>query len=403
VRKSGHRILVVYWNPYGRRMRISTAAHLDAVCRVGGSGEVLALNAHGGVPPIAATVQPTAVILHTTFLGIRWLASFDRWRARTGWIAELGCPVIALPQDDFDHAAVLDDWLDELGVNHLFTSLPAEAGLLYPRMSKRARVTGVLTGYVDRRLTSVEPPTARETDVVYRATRLPFWFGQLGQLKAAVGDQAQLAAQRLGLTSDVSLDSRDAITGKRWMTFLSSGRTIVGAESGSSVIDPDGSLRREVQSLLHSEPGLRYEDVVERIPADWDRHWFAVVSPRHLEAAATRTVQVLVEGTYSGVLEPGRHFVPVRRDLSDLEAALAQALDPDVATATTAAAHADVIESGRYAAERLTDVLRGAIGSGEGRPAPAGAFEAARVAARAWDAVLGARASSRWARRAGAA
>ncbi len=55
------------------------------------------------------------------------------------------------------------------------------------------------------------------------------------------------------------------------------------------------------------------------------------MSPRHLEAAATRTFQVLVEGDYSGALEAGIHYQPVHRDLSDIEAAL------DLAVATRGA------------------------------------------------------------------
>ena len=43
------------------------------------------------------------------------------------------------------------------------------------------------------------------------------------------------------------------------------------------------------------------------------------ISPRHLEACATRTCQVLVEGEYSGVLRPGEHYIPVRKDLSNLD------------------------------------------------------------------------------------
>ena len=51
------------------------------------------------------------------------------------------------------------------------------------------------------------------------------------------------------------------------------------------------------------------------------------ISPRHLEACATRTGQVLVEGTYSGALEPGRHYLSVRADLSDLGHVLDEAQD----------------------------------------------------------------------------
>jgi hypothetical protein len=402
VARSDSRILIVYWNPYGRRMRLSTLNHLNAVCRVGRAGDVLAVNAHGGVPRIVAALRPTALILHTTFLGIRWLRTFESWRARSAWLAELDCPILALPQDDFDHSGVLDEWLESLGVCDLFTSLPDEAGILYPRTSARARVTGVLTGYVDEHLVrdfrAVRPCGAN--DIVYRATRLPYWFGRLGLLKAAVGSEAVAAADGLGLRSDISLRPGDAITGRDWPAFLASGRVVVGAESGSSVIDPDGRVRRAVEALLAVEPDLSYDEVTKRVDAGWDEHWFAVASPRHLEASITRTAQVLVEGRYSDVLEAGRHYVPVDRDLSNIGAAIEQALDPEINTQLTEQAFGEIAESGRYSSSRLTEIVGAALADVEvaGPPVP-GRFAAARLAARAWNLFLDGRASVPWPRR----
>ena len=41
------------------------------------------------------------------------------------------------------------------------------------------------------------------------------------------------------------------------------------------------------------------------------------ISPRCFEAAALRTAMVLFEGEYSGVLEPGRHYILLRKDFSN--------------------------------------------------------------------------------------
>ena len=72
------------------------------------------------------------------------------------------------------------------------------------------------------------------------------------------------------------------------------------------------------------------------------------ISPRHLEACATRTGQILVEGGYSGALEPGRHYLPVRADLSDLDTVLEQAKDETHRRELTDAAYRDIVASGRY-------------------------------------------------------
>jgi hypothetical protein len=56
----------------------------------------------------------------------------------------------------------------------------------------------------------------------------------------------------------------------------------------------------------------------------------------------------LPEGDYSGVLEAGVHYQPVRRDLSDIDAALDRSRDPRHAQAMADRAHDEIVASGRY-------------------------------------------------------
>ena len=51
------------------------------------------------------------------------------------------------------------------------------------------------------------------------------------------------------------------------------------------------------------------------------------ISPRCFEAAALRTAMVLFEGEYSGVLEPWRHYLPLKKDFSNFEEVLAALRD----------------------------------------------------------------------------
>src|SRR4029079_3607281 len=70
---------------------------------------------------------------------------------------------------------------------------------------------------------------------------------------------------------------------------------------------------------------------------------YGKVSPRHFEAAATRSIQLLYEGQYAGIFEPYRHFLPVKRDLSNLDALLDFARDERRAKEMTDAAFDEVI------------------------------------------------------------
>ena len=44
-----------------------------------------------------------------------------------------------------------------------------------------------------------------------------------------------------------------------------------------------------------------------------------VISPRVFEAAALKTLMILYPGSYSGVLEPWRHYVPLDRDHGNMD------------------------------------------------------------------------------------
>src|SRR5918995_976455 len=197
------RLLLLYWSPEGRRLRLGVDRHLRALTRLPGRNHVVAYNAGRGAPSWLARFKPDAVLLHTTFLALRWLAGFKRRRARSAWIAELRCPKLAFPQDDYDHAEVLDEWMEELGVDAVLTAIPEHAGLLIPRTADRADIRKVLTGYIDDRDLASRPRPAplasREVHVVYRATRLPPWFGSHGRLKTEIADAALQASQALGL------------------------------------------------------------------------------------------------------------------------------------------------------------------------------------------------------------
>ena len=366
------RLLLLYWSPPGSVRRLAVDRHLRALRRL--PGRVVAYNAAYGAPRWLRRVDADAVVLHTTFLALRWLDGFERRRERSAWIADLTCPKLALPQDDYDHAEILDEWLEELGVDVVLTALPDDAGTLLPRTSRRAEIRRVLTGYLDdddvARLGRPPRLAERTSHVVYRATELPFWFGRHGRLKHEIGAAAEAAAGRLGLTADVSTRAEDAILGPSWLAFLASGRAVVGVESGSSALDRRGELRGAVRTILKENPDASFEEIARNLPPGWDGHHFFALSPRHLEAAAAGTGQVLVEGAYSGVLEAGRHYLPVRQDLSDLDAALAETRDPRSLQGLADTARQEIALSGNYSYKRLTaevdDALRahGAVARG---------------------------------------
>src|SRR5262249_53162455 len=73
-----------------------------------------------------------------------------------------------------------------------------------------------------------------------------------------------------------------------------------------------------------------------------------VISPRCFEAAALRTLMILYPGLYSGILEPWRHYVPLKRDHSNMDEVVAVVRDPIRAQKIIDAAYHEVALNPRY-------------------------------------------------------
>jgi hypothetical protein len=353
-------LLVVYSWPPDQEMRLGVERHLRALER--SDAEITYANAAAAPPSREARrARYDGIVLHTTFLCSRWSVDFPRVRRRWQWLSAQECPIVALPQDEYSYSEVLDEWLEELGSDAVFSCFDETTREPIYRRTRGSFRLG-LTGYLDPETATycerhALPGDERPYDVVYRAKRLPFWLGRHGQLKHEIGTATAEHAQRLELRTDISTRAEDTIFGTGWLDFLMSGRAVVGCESGSSVLDRRGEIRRRSRELLALDPTMPFEEFDRHMPAGWDSWAFFAVSPRHFEAVLTRTCQILVEGDYGGILEPNRHYLPVRRDLADLDAVLERLHDRQLVQDITACAYEEVYADGRWKTDDFSGEL----------------------------------------------
>jgi glycosyltransferase involved in cell wall biosynthesis len=320
-------------------------------------------------PPERLNKPFDAVIFHTTFLGRRWETGtrFYHWKRNFRWMRDLPGVKLALPQDEYDYAELLDEWLYELGVSVIFSCFDAETrGPLYPIMRHHARFYKAFTGYIDTATAEaiaprLLPPAARPFDIVYRANHLPYRFGSAGQAKHRVGTEVRTRAEALGLRCDISTRPEDAVLGNVWLDFIASGRGIIGVESGSSAIDWRGEAQERINTLLANNSNLTFEQVLAQMPSGWDDHRFLAMGPRHFEAIITKTCQVLTEGTYDGVLEADRHFIPLKHDFSNVDEALAKLQDTTYVETMADRAYREIYLDGAHTYQDFARQLEQAI------------------------------------------
>jgi hypothetical protein len=310
-----------------------------------------------GLPSQSTLSRFQAVVFHNSFLSYRWdPGAFRDLLERAAPLRRVGEPRVAIAQDEFLRSDLLCEFIEDFGIDHVFTAAqPSEWPKIYADVDRsRVGFTTVLTGYLEPR--SVERMARiaasvprREIDLCYRAWHAAPWLGRHGQLKTRVAEAVREAAPRRGLRVDISTRDEDTLYSEGWYRLLASSRFTIGVEGGASLLDRDGSIKAATERYLAEHPGATFEQVrAACFPGrDGELSLFAI-SPRHLEACATRTCQVLVEGEYNGVLRAGEHYIPLRPDLGNLDEVLDSLADEGNRQRIAEAAYRDVVASGRY-------------------------------------------------------
>jgi len=316
-----------------------------------------------GIPRWALRgIEWDGVIFHTSFLGLRWSAkTFRTYVRRCAFLKGWSCPKIAMPQDEFMNTDVLCDFINDFGITHVLSVAEAKDWpTIYAKVDREhVAFRTILTGYLDpetlRRIERLKKRDySRDADIGYRAWRSEAWLGEHGMHKVWIGEAFQRAADELGLRADISFREEDVLAGDVWFEFLLRCKAVLGVEAGASVLDARGELKEKVNTYLSANSKANFEEIREHcFPNEDGKLGLQVIAPRHLEACATETCQLLLEGRYSGILEPRKHYIPVKRDYSNVREIAAFLKDKAKISEITTAAHKDVVLSNRWTYERF--------------------------------------------------
>ncbi|MCP5268569.1 MAG: hypothetical protein H6943_05950 [Zoogloeaceae bacterium] len=275
-----------------------------------------------------------AIVLDVSFLTARWIGA-DYLQARKNayaFVRDSTAAKIAFPQDEYDCNVLLDDWMCEWKVDVVFSVVSSGWNVLYPRYHKCGDIRLGYTGYIDETLLDrqVKPFDARTIDIGYRAKKLPPYFGRIGETKWTIGRDVALQGGRAGLAVDIELGDTGTLFGDAWLDFIGNSKFTLGANSGSSLLDPTGDIQRNVRSFVADHPDASFEEVEAACFPGMEGHYsFTAISPRVLEAALLGSAQILVDGEYSGIVNSQDHFIPIRRDASNFSEVIAAMSDAD--------------------------------------------------------------------------
>jgi hypothetical protein len=266
------------------------------------------------------------IVLGPTFLCNRYKSStFKSTLKNYNFIKEIAACKVAMPQDEYDCSAILDNWMFDWKVDRIYSVLSSEYwNLLYPKYSKCGQIVSGYTGYISddwiESWKNPKPHSMRKIDVSYRASKLDENFGSHGQLKWKIAQKFKDAIpDNSNLALDISWHKQDLIPGNSWHTFIEDSKFCLIVPSGSSILDPYNKIRNCVNLYKVVKKNPSFEQIERHcFPGQDNKNLFTAISPRNLEAALAETVQIGVMGDYSGLMKPMEHYIPINKDCSNI-------------------------------------------------------------------------------------
>lgn len=266
-------------------------------------------------------------------------------------------------QDEYDNTHRAWHWIRELGISLVFTVVPPESikRVYPPDHLPGVRFVSNITGYVPdgaQDISVVAPPSHRKILIGYRARNLPIRYGALGFEKVEIGRMVKTYCDANGLPTDIAWTEEARLYGDSWVQFLQSCRAMLGSESGSNVFNWEGKLDDEIAQWRKANPAASNAEAYEAVVAPREiRGLMNQISPRVFEAIANRIVLVLFEGSYSHVVVPDRHYLPLKKDGSNLPEIIAKLQDNAFVDEITERAYRDVLISDRFSYRTFVEMV----------------------------------------------
>ena len=258
-------------------------------------------------------------------------------------------------QDEYDHTNKAKKIMKKVGFHLIFTVVPDKSiPLIYPPNDFPGTIfKNILTGYVPDDLNidvnNYTLPSKRSCIIAYRGRPLPIRYGRLGQDKINIGKQVKAYCKSKGIEHDIAWEEEDRIYGNAWYQFIASSKAMLGSESGSNLFDWDGNLQDKIDKYKKKNRFCNGQEIYEAVVASEELDGtMNQISPRVFEMIAARTVMILFEGNYSGILTPHKHYIPLRKDFSNLDEVFSLLNDGDYIDKMVEKTYEDIINSKKY-------------------------------------------------------
>lgn len=229
-------------------------------------------------------------------------------------------------------------WPDIYGIDEAIDKLP-----------KLQVLTGYIPEYLKFKFASRLPLAERKWTIGYRARTLPPIFGKLPREKYEIGVSMKKLCEQRCLPHNIEVTEEKRIYGKAWPEFIRNCRLMLGTESGCNVFDFTGEIKNKISEYERNHPNADFWEIHKCCIGDADGQICTnQISPRIFEGISLGTGHILYEGNYSGIIEPWKHYIPLKKDYSNIDEVFEAAADIDFVEGMICKSYEDIVASDKY-------------------------------------------------------
>lgn len=206
---------------------------------------------------------------------------------------------------------------------------------------------------IDPKIFRPTTPLQNRPNVIgYRSNPSIWYMGN--DEKSAMSDWFQANESRIDVKVDASLSLSERFDAQGYAQFLNRCRGQLGTESGGDYFELTDRTRNQVNAHIRKYPEATWPEIKSLF---FDHYGpsipMRIISGRQVEAAACKTVQILFEGRYNNYLKPDVHYIPLKKDFSNIDDVMQKFKDDDYCRRTTENAYELVMSKLTY--ERLIE------------------------------------------------
>lgn len=265
---------------------------------------------------------------------------------------------VAFFQDEYQFCQERFKFIDYVGIDVIYSLLdPEHFEGVYKRHTNVKHVLHTLTGYVEPDMLATAAKysnVAKDIDVSYRARELPFFLGEGAREKTEIALKFLAALPAQTLTMNISVAEEDRLYGEEWSIFLARSKAALGVEAGVSIFDLYDEVKPLVRTAFKENPEADFHEIQQKalLPFENNLH-YRTISPRIFECAANNVCLVLYEGQYQSIIKPHVHYIPLKKDFSNITEVVNTLQNNAELTRITQNAYSELIDSGKYSYDKF--------------------------------------------------